>query len=131
MRERPLVLIVDDEKDILEIMSAKLGASGFEPVVAYNADEAFDAAGKLHPDLILMDIHMPGATGTDAALRIKQNPATKDVKIAFLSSLKDPWPSSMADRDKLTKELGLEEFIDKTGDLAVVVAKVRQILGIK
>jgi CheY-like chemotaxis protein len=129
MRQKPLILVVDDEHDLLEIMSTKLSASGFDAVVAYNATEAVDAAKKLHPDLILMDINMPGATGTDAALSIKQDSAMKDIKIAFLSAVKDPWPRTWSDRDKLAKELGMEDYIDKTGDLNAIVAKVREILA--
>lgn len=128
MREKPLLLIVDDEADLLEIMSTKLVASGFDVVVAHNAKEAIDAAGKIMPDLILMDIHMPGETGTDAALAIKQNPATKQLKIAFLSNLKDPWPTTASDRDLLTKELGMEDYIDKSADLDAIAAKVKAIL---
>jgi len=131
MRERPLILVVDDEADLLEIMSTKLQGSGFDAVVARNAKEAVDAAGKVHPDLILMDIRMPGETGTDAALAIKQDPATKDIKIAFLSNLKDPWPKTSSERDQLAKELGMEDFIDKTGDLNLTVNKVREILARK
>jgi len=131
MRERPLILFVDDEKDLLEIMALKFGASGFDAVVAYNAKEAVDAAEKLHPDLILMDIHMPGASGTDAALTIKQNPDTKDIKIIFLSSLKDPWPTTFADRNALAKEIGVDDYIDKSDNLDKIVARVRQVLGMK
>ncbi|HVM76972.1 MAG TPA: response regulator [Candidatus Paceibacterota bacterium] len=131
MREKPLILIVDDEPNLLEIISTKLGESGFEPVVAYNAKEAVDAAGKLHPDLILMDVHMPEESGTDAALAIKQNEATKDLHIAFLSNLKDPWPSIMADKKDVSKEMGMVDFIDKSADLDVIVARVRELLGIK
>jgi two-component system, OmpR family, alkaline phosphatase synthesis response regulator PhoP len=129
MREKPLVLLVDDEPNFLEIMSIKLGASGFEPVVAHNAEEAMEAAKKLQPDLVLMDVHMPGATGTDAALSIKQNPETKNIKIAFLSSLKDPWPRTQASRDGITKEIGVEDFIDKSDDLDKIVTQVRQLLS--
>ena len=129
MREKPLILIVDDEQDLREIMSIKLNAIGFEAVVANNAKEAVDAAKKLKPDLILMDIHMPGESGTDAALEIKQDPETKDIKIAFLSNLKDPWPQTTPDRNALAKSLGMEDFIDKTGDLDATVAKVREILA--
>ena len=131
MREKPLILVVDDEPDLLEVMSVNLGRSGFDPVVAHNAKEAVDAAQKLHPDLILMDIRMPGETGTDAALEIKQNPATKDIKIAFLSNMSDPWPSTSTDRDKLAQALGMEDYIDKTGDLTATVARVREILARK
>lgn len=131
MREKPLILVVDDEPQLLEIMATKLGASGFDPIVAHNGKEAIDAAHKLQPDLILMDIKMPGETGTDAALAIKQDPATKDIRIAFLSSMTDPWPRTSGDRDNLAKALGMEDYIDKTGDLNTVVAKVREILARK
>ena len=129
MREKPLILVVDDESDLREIMFTKLTTSGFDAAVAFNATEAIDAAKKIHPDLILMDIHMPGASGTDAALTIKQDPTTKDIKIAFLSNLKDPWPTTTVPRDGITKSLGMEDFIDKTEDLDKTVAKVREILA--
>lgn len=130
MRAKPLILVVDDEHALLEILSAKFAAAGFDPVVAYSAKEGVDAAQKLHPDIVLMDIHMPGGeTGTDAALQITQNAATKDVKVAFLSSLKDPWPKTLNDRDGLAKDLGMVDFIDKTADLNVIVEKVRGLLA--
>jgi len=129
MRDKPLILVVDDEKDLREIMALKLNASGFEAFVAANAKEAIDSAKKLQPDLVLMDIHMPGESGTDAALEIKQNPETKDIKVAFLSNLKDPWPQTTPARDDLAKALGMEDFIDKTEDLDLTVFKVREILS--
>lgn len=129
MRPKPLILIVDDEEDLLEIMSEILRGAGFDPVVARSAHEAVDATKKLLPDLILMDIKMPGETGTDAALTIKQDPVTKNVRIAFLSSMNDPWPTTFSDRGKLAKELGMEDYIDKTADHAAIVAKVKEILA--
>lgn len=129
MREKPLILVVDDEQDLREIMSLKLNASGFDAIVAGDAKEAIAATKKMHPDLVLMDIHMPGESGTDAALAIKQDAETKDIKIAFLSNLKDPWPQTTPARNDLAKALGMEDFIDKTGDLDATVAKVREILA--
>jgi CheY-like chemotaxis protein len=129
MREKPLILVVDDEQDLREIMALKLGASGFEAIVAGDAKEGVAAAKQSHPDLILMDIHMPGESGTDAALEIKQDPETKDIKIAFLSNLKDPWPRTTPARNDLSKSLGMEDFIDKTEDLDMTVSKVREILA--
>ena len=129
MREKPLILVVDDEPNLLEIMSANLAQSGFDAVVATNAEEAIDAARKLMPDLILMDIHMPGATGTDAALEIKQDPTVKNIKIAFLSNLQDPWPQTSSSREELSKELGMEDFLDKTADWQVNLAKIKEILA--
>jgi CheY-like chemotaxis protein len=129
MREKPLILIVDDEKDLREIVSLKLNSSGFDSMVAVDAKEAVAAAKNAHPDLILMDIHMPGESGTDAALEIKQDPETKDIKIAFLSNLKDPWPQTTAPRNDLARAIGMDDFIDKTADLDVTIAKVREILA--
>jgi CheY-like chemotaxis protein len=129
MRDRPLILVVDDEQDLREIMALKLGASGFEAIVAANAKEAVAKALQSRPDLILMDIHMPGGSGTDAALEIKQDPETKDIKVAFLSNLKDPWPQTAPSRNDLAKSLGMEDFIDKTEDLDLTVLKVKEILA--
>jgi CheY-like chemotaxis protein len=128
MSEQPLILVVDDEPNFLEIISRKLTAADLTIVVAHNAAEAIDTAQKMHPALILMDIHMPGESGTDAALAIKQDAATKDIKIAFLSNMKDPWPKTSTERNQLAKVLGMEDFIDKTSDLDVIVLKVKSIL---
>ncbi len=131
MRERPLILVVDDEESFREIMSLKLSMSGFDAATASNEKEALAQSEKLMPDLILMDIHMPDATGTDAALAIKQNPKTKGLRIAFLTSIKDPWPGVDADHTKLSKTLGMEDFLEKTDDLDETVKKVREILARK
>lgn len=129
MKDSPLILLVDDELDFLEIVALKLGSSGFNPVVAHNAYEAIDAAHKLHPELILMDIHMPGETGTDAALTIKQHPETKHIKIAFFSSMKDPWPRTTLDRDRLVKAMGMEVFFEKSINLDVLAQRLKEIIG--
>ncbi len=131
MREKPLILITDDEASFREIMSLKLGASGFDTVTAGTQKEALQQAAKYMPDLTLMDIHMPDASGTDTALAIKQNPATKDLRIAFLTSLADPWPAAHADRGKLTEALGMEDYLQKTDDLDSIVKKVKEILARK
>jgi CheY-like chemotaxis protein len=128
MREKPLVLLVDDEEDFLEIFSTKLTASGFDVVVVHSAAGAIHTAEKIQPDLVLMDISMPEQTGTDAAIALKHDEATKNIKIAFLSSMKDPWPRTVTPRNDLAKQLGVEDFIDKSDDLDVIAKKVREII---
>lgn len=128
MREPPLILIVDDEASFREIMSLKLKSAGFEIALASNEPEALMQAAKLMPDLILMDIHLGGPSGTDAALAIKQNPKTKDLKIAFLSNLKEPWPGVGGDKAGVAKTIGMEDFLDKTEDLNILVEKIKGIL---
>ena len=129
MREKPLFLIVDDEKDFLEIMTAKFQSAGFDVAVAHNGTEAVKAAKELLPDLVLMDIHMPNETGTDVALTIKQDPATRNLKIAFLTSLKDPWPAMTGEKEKVARELGMDDFLEKGEDLEILVQKAKEILS--
>lgn len=128
MREKPLILLVDDENNFLEIIGTKLKTSGFDVETAHSGDEAIRKSTEIMPDLILMDIHMPGMTGTDAALTIKQNDKTKDIKIAFLTSLNDPWPGLAGDRAEASKEMGMADFLKKDDDLDKIVAKVRMLL---
>ncbi|MBI3589672.1 MAG: response regulator [Candidatus Liptonbacteria bacterium] len=130
MRQKPLILIVDDEENFREIFTAKLRAAGFDTEAAKNEAEAVQKSKELMPDLILMDIFMPpGPTGTDIALNIKQNPETKNLKVAFLTNLKDPWPALTGDHKNISKELGMEDFIEKTEELGDVAKKVQEILN--
>jgi two-component system, OmpR family, alkaline phosphatase synthesis response regulator PhoP len=129
MNRSPLILVVDDEEKFLEIVRTRLEAGGYDVATARNEKEAIAQAEKLVPDLILMDINMPGGTGTDAALSIKQNPKLKDVKIAFLSSLKKPWPAfGTEERKSLSQELGMEDFLDKGEDMDHLAQKVQALL---
>lgn len=129
MRQPPLILLVDDEESFLEIMSVKLKAAGFYIALAHNETEAVRESVRWMPDLILMDIHLGGPSGTDAALAIKQNPKTKDLKIVFLSNLKEPWPGISGDKKVVAKNIGMEDFLDKTEDLNVLVEKIKGILN--
>lgn len=128
-RTKPLILIVDDEPAFLEIMSAKLQASGCDIATASNGEEAIVKATQLLPSLILMDIHLSSdQSGTDVALTIKQNLKTKDVKIAFLTSMKHPWPGIAGETHDVSRELGMDEFLEKTEDLNVLIRKIQGIL---
>lgn len=130
MGSKPLLLIVDDDPNFLEIFGTKLRASDFEVVTASSEEEALAQAEKAKPQLILMDIRMPGETGTDAALAIKQNPKIKDIPIAFLTSQKKPWPGfASAENEAVSRELGMAAFIEKTDDLDAIVAKIKELLN--
>lgn len=129
MRSKPLILIVDDEENFREIFSAKIGAAGFDVQTAKDEAEALKKSKELMPDLILMDIYMPpGPTGTDIALNIHQNPETNQLKIAFLTNLKEPWPAIQGDHQKISQELGMEDFLEKTGNLDDLINRIQEIL---
>ena len=129
MTGKPKILIVDDEKNFREIFSTKLSASGFDTITAGDGKEAIMIAKKEKPDLVLMDIHMAGESGTDIALTIKQTPETKNMKVAFLTNLKEPWPAVTGDHKNIAKELGMDDYLEKTDDLDSLVQKVQAILS--
>ena len=129
MRSQPLILITDDDVGFQEIVGTKLKRSGFLVAEAHDGTEAVEKAANLHPDLILMDINMPGENGTEAVLDLENNPETKDIKILFLTSQNDPWPAAKGGPKGLAREIGASDFINKSEDLERVVEKVREFLS--
>ena len=129
MREKPLILIVDDEKDFTEIIGAKLEGLGCDVIGAQNWAAAAKQAQELQPDLILMDINMPGVSGIDAAIEMKKDPKTKNIRIAFLTSMKEPWPSLSGDNQAISQEFGMDGFLEKTDDLDALAGKIQEILA--
>ena len=129
MREKALILVVDDEPDLLEISKARLEAAGFQVETAIDAETAFIKARKLKPDLVLMDIRMPGINGTEALLDFKNDPELKGIHVAFLTSLAIPWPGVSAENEKFAKELGAVHFLDKTKDLDNLPELTKKILA--
>ena len=83
------VLIADDEPDILEIIQFNLQSEGYEVITAKNGNEALDHAKKHHPDLIILDVMMPGKNGIEVCDILRMQPAFKDTLIVFLSALSD------------------------------------------
>lgn len=81
------ILIVDDEKDILEMLEKRLSSTGYSVIKADNGKDAIDMAKKEQPDLILLDIAMPGMSGGEVAEKLKDDPDARDIPIVFLTCL--------------------------------------------
>jgi CheY-like chemotaxis protein len=128
MPEAPLLLIVDDEPDFLEIFSAKFSAEGFRVETAHDGEDGIRKAKSLKPDLILMDVKMPGLSGVDAVLRLKDDPETKNIKVVFLTNLGDPREEMQAINRRLSTEVGAEGYLRKTDNLDALVDQVRAFL---
>ena len=130
MHNPPVILVADDDAGFQEIVGTKLKRNGFLIAEAHDGAETVEKATNLHPDLILMDINMPGESGTEAVLDLMQNPETKNLKVVFLTSQADPWPAVKAETKKVAHELGATDFINKTEDLDVIVEKVKEYLAV-
>ncbi len=124
---KPLILVVDDEADFLEIVSVKLEKFGFRVEITNEADHMYEMALKLKPDLILLDINMPGISGTEAIIDLKSHPELHKLKVAFLTSLPIPWPGAR-NEEKLAGELGAVAYLRKDKDLENLGDKLIQIL---
>ncbi|MEO5651100.1 MAG: response regulator transcription factor [Ginsengibacter sp.] len=83
------ILIADDEPDILEIIGYNLQAEGYTVIAAKNGNEAIDLAKGNQPDLIILDVMMPGKTGFEVCKTLRALPAFQETAIIFLTALND------------------------------------------
>ena len=83
------ILIADDEPDILEIIQYNLTKEGYEVITAKDGDEAIGKAKIVRPDLIILDIMMPGIDGIEACRRIRANAATAQTPVLMFSALSE------------------------------------------
>jgi DNA-binding response OmpR family regulator len=81
------VLVVDDEQDVAKALKIRLKANGYNVVLAFDSVQAFTMANKEKPDLILLDIMIPGGGGFIVAERLKQSTATHHIPIIFLTGI--------------------------------------------
>ena len=112
------ILIADDEPDILEIIQYNLQSEGYEVVTAKNGNEAIDQARRFNPDLIILDIMMPGKNGIEVCNILRMQPAFNDTLIIFLTALSDEGTEVKG------LETGADDFITKPISPKVLVSKV-------
>ncbi|MCX6611505.1 MAG: response regulator, partial [Acidobacteria bacterium] len=90
MSASPLkILIVDDTPANIELLDTLLRVEGFDTLTAENGESARALAAEAHPDLILLDVVMPGESGFETCAKLKSDPDTVDIPIIFLSALDD------------------------------------------
>lgn len=122
---RPRVLIVDDEPMNRRVIAAMLGPENVEPIEAGSGEEALASIAGHRPDLVLLDVMMPGTDGFVVAGRLKADAATRNIPIILVTALDD--------RDSRLRGLGVgaEDFLTKPVDRAELVVRVRNLLRLK
>ncbi|MDD1622582.1 MAG: two-component system response regulator [Methylococcaceae bacterium] len=115
---RPGILIVDDSLGNIEVLSNILG-KGYSTSFACNGTEALTLIARNSPDLVLLDVVMPGIDGFEVCKHLKSDPVTRDIPVIFLTSL-----DSAVD-EEYGLSLGAEDFIHKPASPPVVLARVR------
>jgi two-component system phosphate regulon response regulator PhoB len=116
------VLVVDDEKDLCELLVYNLTKAGYETSVAHNGRQALDAVAKRTPDLILLDVMLPELSGTEVASRVRTNPATAQVPIMMLTAKGEEVDQIVG----LT--VGADDYVVKPFSVKVLVARVEALL---
>ncbi|MEK7629930.1 MAG: response regulator [Patescibacteria group bacterium] len=127
MDKQPLILIVDDDAQLVDLFYTKLTSAGFNVLKTYNGKEGIATAKSKKPDLILLDLKMPVMDGADALQLLHDDPETTNVKVVILSSFND-W-SAIKMSQETAKALGAVDFIEKTVDLNELVEKIRLLLS--
>lgn len=122
--DKQRILVVDDERDLCDILLYNLTAAGYEAVAAGSAEEALDLINsKERYDLLLLDVMMPGLSGFELARRLKADDKTAHYPIIFLTA-KD------AEDDKLQGfDLSADDYIAKPFSVRELLARVKAVLG--
>ncbi|MCJ7575720.1 MAG: response regulator [Dehalococcoidia bacterium] len=89
MKQRPKILLVDDDVDLVKVMGGALESKAYEVIVAYNGQEGMEKARKEKPDLVILDILMPVADGFTFADQFRKDPSLAKIPVLALTSFSE------------------------------------------
>ena len=118
------ILVVDDEQDILKVVTYRLKRAGYEVLSATTGKEAYDILKETSPGLIVLDYRLPDTDGIEISKKVRADERLKDVPIILLSA------SSASDISALVKNSEVNEYIKKPFDPEEFLEKVRKYMAI-
>ena len=119
---KPLILTIDDDQNTLNVLSENLTAAGYDISTASTAADAYNQITISPPDVVILEINLPGGMGIDVLRRIRNNPATINSRVIILSSRSD-------ETDKvIALELGADDYMTKPFSIRELVARVKGML---
>ena len=122
---RAKILVADDITQNVKLLRVILTASAYDVIEAYNGEEALEKEKTENPDLILLDVMMPGLTGYEVCQKLRADEMTKNIPIVMITALHE-----MDDRIKGI-EAGADDFISKPFNKAELLARVKSLLRMK
>jgi putative two-component system response regulator len=125
MKDKPVILVVDDQPQNIELLEAYLVPQGYEVVKAANGEEALEKLSSNPIDLILLDVMMPGMDGFEVARRVRQDDKNRLLPIVLVTALRET-----EDRVKGI-EAGCDDFLSKPFDKVELLARVQSLLKVK
>jgi len=119
---RESVLVVDDERDILELVKYNLDKEGYQVTVVTTGEDALAAARTKLPDIVILDLMLPGVDGLEVCRRLKADPKTRTIPIVMLTAKGD-------EADVVTGlELGASDYVTKPFSPRVLTARIKAVL---
>jgi two-component system phosphate regulon response regulator PhoB len=119
---REKLLVVDDEEDIRVLLKFNLAREGYQVTCADSGEEALPLAKTATPDLILLDLMLPGIDGIDVAKQLKRDPGTRHIPIIMLTAKSE-------EKDILTGlEIGADDYVTKPFSARILLARIRAAL---
>jgi two-component system, OmpR family, alkaline phosphatase synthesis response regulator PhoP len=119
---RESVLVVDDEEDILELIQYNLEKEGYAVRAVKTGEECLSIVGKLAPDIVVLDLMLPGLDGLEVCKRLKQSEASRSIPVLMLTAKSE-------DSDIVSGlELGADDYITKPFSPKILIARVRAVL---
>lgn len=119
------VLVVDDILPNVKLLEAKLSSEYYDVLTATNGADALEKVATLSPDIVLLDVMMPGMDGFEVCRRIKSNPATAHIPVVMVTALTDA-----SDRIK-GLEAGADDFLSKPLNDTALMSRVRSLVRLK
>jgi DNA-binding response OmpR family regulator len=120
--KKPTILIADDDPEILTLLGIRLSKKGYVVIEAQDGNIAIDRAKKDKPDLVLLDVMMPGKNGWEVAKALRDDPSLGNLGIVMLTAIGERV-------NEMTSPLyGADDFVDKPFDFAELEKKIRAVL---
>ena len=116
------ILVIDDEKDLIELLGYNLGKEGYDVIAASDGQAGLDVVKKHRPDLVVLDVMMPGLDGLQVCQRLRADPRTGRVPIIMLTA-------KATETDRIVGlELGADDYVTKPFSPREVIARVKAVL---
>ncbi len=120
--KKPTILIADDDPEILTMLGIRLSKKGYQVLEAVDGNQTLNLAHKHHPDLVLLDVMMPGKNGWEVAKELRADDSFVNVGIVMLTAIGEKV-------NEMTSPLyGADAFVDKPFDFADLEAKIKKVL---
>ena len=120
--KKPVLLIADDDPEILTMLSLRLGKKGYTVLEAVDGIQTLRQAREKQPDLVILDVMMPGKNGWEVARELRNDPQLRNIGIVMLTAIGEKV-------NELTSPLyGADEYVDKPFDFADLEARIKSVL---